>query len=236
MDAETTGLDVKLDRIVSIAFVKYEGKTKVAELDILLNPGIPIPIEVSEIHGIYDADVQGKPFFKDVSNEILDFIEGCDIGGYNCLNFDCRLMYNEFARVGINWNSHNHSIIDVGNIFKIKEERTLSAASRFYLGKELEGAHGAMPDTICTAEVYFAQLEKYGIEVDNKEIALLSNHGNEILDLSGNFTRNKNGEIIYNFGPHRGKVITDELSFLGWMLGKDFPEDSLEIAKKYFFS
>lgn len=233
-DIESTGLDVKNDRIVSIAFVKYEGKNKIAELDLLLNPQIPIPLEASEVHGIYDADVLDKPYFKDIANQMLDFIEGCDIAGFNILNYDCKMFYNEFSRVGMSWNYHNHNIIDVGNIYKIKEARTLSAASRFYLGKELEGAHGAMPDTICTAEVYFAQLEKYQIQGDNKEIALESNFGNEILDLSGNFTKNKEGQIIFNFGPHRGKLITDEKSFLGWMLSKDFPSDSLEIARKYY--
>lgn len=232
IDIESTGLNRETDRIIELSVVKQfepfgrEIKTR------RFNPGIPIPKESTEIHGITDEMVKGCAPFATVAKSLLALLEGCDIGGYGCLAFDIPLLYNEFLRAGFDWDFKAHNIIDVGNIFKIKEPRDLTAAVMFYCGGEHIGAHGAEADAVATADVFTAQMAKYPelLNMPVDELAIYSNYGRRILDLSGKFTYNDAGDIIFNFGPHRGQPAKNHPDFIEWMLMKDFPPDTRMIC------
>lgn len=231
IDIEATGLNLEFDRIVELSICKLfpdgsrEVKTK------RYNPEISIPPEVTEIHGITDDDVKDKPLFRQEAKAILAYIEGCDLAGFNSNRYDVPLLFNEMLRAGLYLDYKQFKMIDVGNIFKIKEPRDLKAAVKFYCGTELQNAHSAEADITATVDVFLKQLEKYeDLPQDVGELALFSNHGNPILDLSGKFTMS-NGKIVFAFGPNRGKPAADYPDFLEWMVYKaSFPRDTVEIA------
>lgn len=226
-DIESTGLDTQYDRIVELC-VKKGDEIKT----IRVNPTIPIPLEASEIHGIYDKDVKDLPTFKQYAKAVHEFIKDCDIAGYNSNFFDVPMLYAEFERCGINWDYSEVNFIDVGNIFKIHEPRNLTSAYSFYCSKDLENAHSAEADVIATAEVFEAQLKKYNLQdKSRKEIAFISNYENEMVDLNRKFAKNEDGKIIFNFGKYKGEPAEDYPSFLQWMVFKaDFPNDTTQIA------
>ena len=185
-DLETTGINIAKDAIVEIALLRIgingEEDAKVYRI----NPEMPIPEVASEIHGIYDKDVENAPVFKMVAKEIARFMEGCDIGGYNSNRFDIPLLAEEFLRAGVDFDMRKRNFVDVQNIFHKMEQRTLRAAYSFYCKKELEDAHSAMADTKATYEVLKAQLDMYGDKLENN-IPFLSRFSsqNKNADLAG---------------------------------------------------
>lgn len=227
-DLETTGTKVATDRIVEISIVKiFPGGDK-ESITRRINPGIPIPAEASVVHGIYDEHVKDKPIFKDAAHELKNYIGDCDLAGYNCLNFDVPLLVEEFLRVGVDFDVKNRRIVDVQNIFHKMEQRTLSAAYKFYCQKDLENAHSAEADTLATYEVLEAQLERYP-ELQN-DVKFLHDFSirNRNVDFAGHIIFNEKNEEVINFGKHKGKVVTEVLraepSYYNWMMTADFPQ------------
>jgi DNA polymerase-3 subunit epsilon len=227
-DLETTGVKVATDRIVEISIVKVLPGGDKESLTRRINPGIPIPAEASAVHGIFDEDVKDKPLFKDAAHELKNYIADCDLAGYNCLNFDVPLLVEEFLRVGIDFDVKSRKIIDVQNIFHKMEQRTLSAAYKFYCQKNLENAHSAEADTLATYEVLEAQLERYP-ELQN-DVKFLHDFSirNRNVDFAGHIIFNEKNEEVINFGKHKGKVVTAVLtaepSYYNWMMAADFPQ------------
>ena len=160
-DLETTGINISQDRIVELAFLKVMPNGETEKKVHLVNPTVPIPEEVSMIHGIRDEDVADKPTFKELAKNLAKFLEGCDLGGFNVVRFDVPLLVEEFLRAGIDFEVSQRKLIDAQKIFFLMEQRTLTAAYKFYCNKELEGAHGAEADNDATFEVFKAQLERY---------------------------------------------------------------------------
>lgn len=231
IDLEATGLDRENDRIVEIAVCKVhpDGTREVKTRRI--NPGIPIPAQASEVHGITDVDVENEPTFEKLAPGLIKFIENCDFAGYNSNAYDFPMLYNHFMRSGIHWDYTKFRMIDVGNIFKRKEERTLTAAYKFFCEKELEDAHSAEADILATVDVFEAQLERYeDLPADLEELQLYCNYDKPILDISGKFTTDADGDIVFNFGAKRGTKAKDDLSYVSWMLSKDFAPDTLKIC------
>ncbi len=234
-DLETTGVDVKKDRIVELSVVKImpdgtkDIKTK------LINPEMPIPKEASDIHGITDDKVQNEPNFAKYAKSFNQFLEGCDLGGYNIVQFDVPLLKNEFARVGIEFSLEGRRFIDSFKIFCDKFPRTLSGAYKYYCNKELgEDAHSAEADTIASLDVFEKQLELYDDLGDFDKIHELSTKKNEKwIDESGKFHWSGNTPIM-GFGKHRGKALKEiaikEPGFLKWIIKNDFPDDAKKIA------
>lgn len=236
-DLESTGTDRENDRIVEIAVCKYDPSGQFKTVRRRVNPTIPIPAGASDIHGIKDEDVANEPTFKQLAKGLLDLLAGCDIAGFNSNSFDVPLLFNEFARAGHFWDYSQFLMIDVGNLFKIKEPRTLSAAVKHYCGKELLDAHSAEADIEATLEVFLAQMARYENDEDFPqtlaELALYTNYGNKLADLSGKFVYNTEGELILNFGKHRGNPAKNHIDFLQWMVYKaDFAADTTAIATK----
>lgn len=230
IDIESTGLNVEEDRIIELSVCKFFPDGSIEKRTRRFNPDINIPFESTEIHGITNEDVKDLPNFAYTANGLLKLLAGCDIAGFNSNRFDVPMLYFEFQRADILWDYKAFKMIDVGNIFKIQEPRTLEAAVKFYCNREHEKAHSAEADTIATVDVFLAQLEKYELPEDIEELAIYSNHGNKMLDLSGKFVYDKDGDIIFNFGPHRKKKVKDELSFVAWMTTKDFNVDTKDIC------
>ncbi|MGE0637142.1 MAG: exonuclease domain-containing protein [Bacteroidia bacterium] len=227
-DLETTGTKVATDRIVEISIVKVLPGGDKESITRRINPGIPIPAEASAVHGIYDEDVKDKPLFKDAAHELKNYIADSDLAGYNCLNFDVPLLVEEFLRVGVDFDVKSRRIVDVQNIFHKMEQRTLSAAYKFYCQKNLENAHSAEADTLATYEVLEAQLERYP-ELQN-DVKFLHDFSirNRNVDFAGHIIFNEKNEEVINFGKHKGKVVTAVLSaepsYYNWMMTADFPQ------------
>jgi len=228
-DIEATGLSVTNDRIVEIAIVKIAPDGSQQNYSQRINPTIPIPKDVSEIHGLYDEDVKDCPTFKDALPEIEKFLENCDFAGYNSNKFDLPMLAEELLRVESTLDLSSRKHIDVQNIFHKMEQRTLIAAYAFYCNKELVNAHSALADAQATWEVLDAQIDKYeDVQNDVDFLSTFSRHGDVTrLDFAGRLALNKKGEAIYNFGKHKNKTIKSiaksEPGYYGWMLDADFP-------------
>ncbi|MFO7822785.1 MAG: exonuclease domain-containing protein [Cyclobacterium sp.] len=241
-DLEATGVNISTDRIVEISILKVfpDGKEEIKTLKI--NPTVPIPLESSLIHGIYDKDVVDSPVFKDVARELLQFFEGADLAGFNVLKYDIPLLVEEFLRAGIDFDLEKRNLLDAQKIFFMMEKRNLASAYKFYCGKILENAHSAEADTLATYEVFKAQIERYAgeqmedlqgnivgvMENDMKKIHLMINE--KMVDLAGRFVFNDKGEECFNFGKLKGKPITqvlkEEPGYYDWMMKGDFPLDT----------
>lgn len=234
LDIESTGLDTQMDRIVELCVCKVTPANEYITKTYRYNPGIEIPQVVTDIHGITNEMVKDSPAFAQHAKGVLAFLEGCDIAGYNSNNYDLPLLYSELTRAGVDWDWRQHKLIDVGNIFKIKEERTLAAATRFYCNRELADAHSAEADVIATAEVFFSQLERYEDLPDNVEaLAKFSNYDKPMLDMQGKFTTDEDGDVVFNFGNKKGMKAKHHIDYCEWMAYKaTFPKDTVEVAMR----
>lgn len=235
IDIESTGTNTQTDRIVElcIVLVRIDGRP-VDPVVFRINPGMCIPPASTAVHGIRDEDVAGNPLFSAFAPAILDVIDGCDIATFNGNTFDVPMLYNEFQRAGISWDYSKIHFLDAGVIYKRKESRTLAAATQFYCNRELKDAHTAAADTLATVDVLLAQVDRYtDIPTTVEELALYCNYDKPLLDLSGKFTYNAEGEIVLNFGQHRGQPAKDHIDFIIWMLYKaSFPPDTRAICER----
>lgn len=246
-DMETTGADVVKDRIIQLALIKYPhaGGAPI-EKNYLINPEQPIKAEATRVHGISDADVVGRPTFKLVAVEIFNFLEGCDLVGYNSNKFDLPVLMEEFARVGLEFSVEGRRLIDAMQIFYRMEPRTLRAALRFYCNQALSDAHDAMADTRATRDVFFGQLQRYTdaqyedsngtfqpspIRADDMQGIHDFINDSSRVDFTGRFIKNAEGEITFNFGDKKGEPAHKHPQTLQWMLQRDFPLQVKQIAK-----
>lgn len=241
-DIETTGTSITKDRIIEIAVIKLFPGGDVQRKGHVLNPTIPIPAESTRFHGLTDEDVKDKPFFKDVAKDYLRFLEGADIAGFSVMKLDIPILVEEFLRCGIDFDYSRKKIVDAQKIFHLMEKRTLKAAYRFYLQKDLEDSHSAEADAQATLEVLLSQVERYdGLDVtdaSDKKIGEIRNDVDslsrittlDMVDLAGRMIRNEKGQELFNFGKHKNKpvlqVFRDEPAYYEWMMNGDFPMDT----------
>ena len=226
-DLETTGVNITTDRIVEISILKVFPDGNEERKTWRVNPEMPIPKEVTAIHGISDADVADKPTFKELAKEIHQMIKDSDLGGFNSNRFDIPLLAEEMLRADVDFDMKNRVAVDVQTIFHKMEQRTLTAAYKFYCGKNLEDAHSAEADTNATYEVLKAQLSKYDeLQNDMKFLSEFSSR-RKFADFAGFLIFNKAGEECFSFGKHKGKRVVDVLEqepgYFGWLLNADFP-------------
>lgn len=227
IDLETTGINLGTDRIVEIAIVKImpDGSRLVKRK--LINPEMPIPGESTAVHGITDEMVKDAPTFRQAANEIKQFLENCDISGYNSNKFDIPLLVEEFLRVGLDLKTDGRKLLDVQKIFHMMEPRTLSAAYRFYCQKELIDAHSAEADATATWEVLDAQIARYPALGNTIESVFKVIGEDEVVDFARRMVV-QNGKVVFNFGKHKGKevewVLRNERSYYDWMMQGDFPQ------------
>ncbi len=239
-DIEATGLNVSKDRIVEIAIIKLNPDGTEESFSKLVNPGIEIPQEVIDIHGITNEKIKNSPSFEEIVEELIEFIGEADLAGYNSNKFDIPMLAEELIRAGSTFDLAKKKFVDVQNIFHKMEQRTLAAAYQFYCQKEIENAHSALDDTRATLEVLKAQVSKYSnLKNDVDFLADFSKAGpNEIVDFAGRLAKNDKGEVVYNFGKHKGKSIEEiatlEPGYYGWFISDatDFPNYSKQKLKE----
>lgn len=227
-DLETTGVNITNDRVVEISILKVFPNGNKESKTWLVNPERPIPAETTAIHGIDDAKVANEPTFKELAHRIHDMIKDSDLAGYNSNKFDIPMLAEEFLRADVDFDFSKRLAVDVQNIFHKMEQRTLSAAYKFYCAKDLEGAHSAEADTNATYEILKAQLDRYPEDLENdiSQLAAFSNRF-RAADFAGFIILNDEDEEVFSFGKYRGKRVADvfeqDPGYYGWMQKAEFP-------------
>ena len=237
-DIESTGINPATDRIVELAIIRISPDGEKQRFRRLVNPGIPIPKEASDIHGITHDMIKDAPSFKEIAPEVAAFLENSDLGGYNSNRFDVPLLVEEFLRAGVLFSLSDRKLLDVQKIYHKMEPRTLSAAYQFYCGKSLEDAHTASADVDATWEVLQAQIDKYP-NIGHSMSSLLQFTGEDrIVDMARRFVF-KGEEIIFNFGKYKGRaahlVFKEEPQYYDWMMRGDFPLHTKQVISEIFF-
>ena len=236
-DLETTGVNAIHDRIVEISYIKVFPDGNEESKTLRINPERHIPEQSSAIHGIYDEDVKDCPTFKQVARDIAAIFVNSDIAGFNSNYFDVPMLVEEMLRAGIDFDITKCRLIDVQNIYHKLEQRTLSAAYKFYCGKNLEDAHSAQADTRATYEVLKAQLDKYPDKLNN-DVQFLSSFSkmNDNVDFAGRIIYNDKHIPVFNFGKYKGQSVEDVLArdpgYYGWMMQGDFPQNTKQVLTK----
>lgn len=245
-DLETTGLDVATARIIQIAYIKVSPDGEEKHVNHLVNPACPIPQEVQALTHITDDMVKDKPQFKALAQELFDEFTGCDFAGFNSNNYDVPILMEEFARVGMTFNTEGVRFIDAFLIFKKMEPRNLSAAYKFYCGRKMEEdfqAHLADQDTAATWAVLKGELEMYSPDRQTEAERCLCDdmdalhkfcNPNQKLDFAGKFIIPEGGtEPIITFGKHRGRTVRDVLTiepgYYTWMMQSDFTLNTKQV-------
>jgi DNA polymerase-3 subunit epsilon len=227
IDIEATGTNVSTDRIVEIAIVKVmpDGNRTVKRK--LLNPQMTIPQVCIDLHGITNEMVKDAPVFKQVAQEIRQFLDGCDLSCYNAYRLDIPMLMEEFIRAEVEFEMKGRKLIDVQKIFHQMEQRTLSAAYRFYCNKSLENAHSAEADAVATAEILNAQVERYPQLGTSVESVLKVVGEDSIIDFARRFVYDDKGMEVFNFGKHKGRPVAEVLKaepqYYDWMMKGEFP-------------
>lgn len=234
LDLETTGVNVEKDRIVEISVLRITPGGEQIQHTRRLNPEMPIPPEASLVHGIRDGDVMNEPTFSEIAYKLQNFLEGCDLCGFNLKRFDMQLLYKEFQRVGLNFELEGRSIIDPMLIFHQYERRDLAGAVKFYLGREHKNAHTAAADVQATAQILEAMLDRYQDLPRNVPDLHLTCMGSDAVDSSEMFVK-VDGEIRFRRGKYRGATLEaiarDHPDYLDWMVNKgNFNSDTLKMV------
>lgn len=236
-DLETTGTNINSDRIVEICYLKVHPNGNEESKTLRINPEMHIPEESSNIHGIYDEDVVNCPTFKEVAKNIARDIEGADLAGFNSNRFDIPVLAEEFLRAGVDIDMSKRKFIDVQVIFHKMEQRTLSAAYKFYCEKDLDDAHTAEADTRATYEVLKAQLDRYPADLQN-DMAFLADFStyNKNVDFAGRVVYDENEVEVFNFGKYKGMSVSEvfkkDPGYYSWMLNSDFTLNTKAVLTK----
>lgn len=226
-DLETTGIEVAKDRIVEISIFKVFPNGTTESKTWLVNPTIPIPPQTTAVHGITNEKVANEPTFKELASVIYTLMKDSDLGGFNSDRFDIPLLAEELLRAGVDFDMKNRVSVDVQTIFHKKEERTLSAAYKFYCNQNLENAHSAEADTMATYEILKAQLDRYpDLENDIKQLSEYTTRKKSV-DFAGFIAMNAEGKEIFTFGKNKEllveEVLDKEPGYYGWIQNADFP-------------
>ena len=236
-DLETTGTNINSDRIVEICYLKVYPNGNEEAKTLRINPEMHIPEASSAVHGIYDEDVVDCPTFKDVAKNIASDIEGCDLAGFNSNRFDIPVLAEEFLRAGVDIDLMKRKFVDVQVIYHKLEQRTLSAAYKFYCEKNLEDAHTAEADTRATYEVLKAQLDRYADVLEN-DINFLSNYScySRNVDFAGRIVYNDQDVEVFNFGKYKGmsvkEVLQKDPGYYSWIMQGDFTLNTKNVLTK----
>ena len=232
-DLETTGINITTDRIVELSYIKVLPDGSDVRKTIRVNPGMHIPEQATAVHHITDEDVKDKPLFKEIAKTLAKDFEGCDFAGFNSNRFDIPLLMEEFLRAGVDFDISKRKFIDIQTIFHKMEQRTLTAAYKFYCDKDLDNAHSANADTEATYEVLQAQLDRYpNLENDVDFLSKFSSQ-NRNVDLAGRIILNDNNVEVFNFGKYKGQPVEEVLKrdsgYFGWMMQGDFPQNTKNV-------
>lgn len=239
-DLETTGISIANDRIVELAYIRVSTDGSESSKCMRFNPEMHIPEQASRIHGIYDDDVKDAPRFKEKARELADSFAGCDFAGFNSNKFDFPMLVEEFLRAEIEFETENRKFVDAQRIFHMMEQRTLSAAYKFYCNRELDNAHSAEADTRATLEVLYAQLDRYSNLKNEVDFLHQFSGMDKQVDLAARIILNEQQVPVFNFGKHRNKPVSEvfknEPSYYQWMMDGDFPLDTKRKLTQLYIS
>lgn len=228
-DLEGTGVDPYNDRIIQIAAIKFFPNGQKTEHDWVINPGVPIPPDSTEIHGFTDAMVKDKPYLGDLAADLSEVFFASDLGGYNVKYFDIPMLQAEFNRIGLKLDLEEVKIVDAMAISRKKEPRTLAVAYQKYCGQELANAHHAMADTKASIEVLCGQMKFYDdIPATPAEIhAYCFPRDPNAYDVEGKL-KFVDGQLTINFGKNKGRTLQDlslsDPGYLEWIMNGSFSE------------
>ncbi len=230
LDIESTGIWVEKDKIIEIALVKYLPGGEKEIFHKRINPGIPIPEVITKLTGISNADAKSAPYFRQVAQEVFDFIGHADLAGFNVERFDLPVLERELGEAGIKFEWKERRIYDAQKVFHLNEKRDLSAAYQFYCGQNLVGAHSALVDSEAVYAILEKQVEKYG--GGEEDLSVLEQFEYESLfdfyDKERKFCW-WNGKLYPMFGKYARKMALQDIvktdpGYLKWVLSKDFSE------------
>lgn len=210
LDIEATGVDPMRDRIIEISLLRISANpvTIAPPRTWRVDPKQRIPLEASEIHGIFNEDLEGCPSFQELASELADLLRGADLAGFSISRLDLRILKAEFARCSVDLDLTAAKLIDAQVIFHTREPRNLAAAVQFYCGESHDGAHGAEADTIASLKVFAGQLSRYAdlpiVVPELDELAAAQN--SQFVDATRRFSW-KDGEPAFNFGKLKGKPL-----------------------------
>ena len=242
-DIESTGLNIASDSIIELCFVKVspDGEQRVKTWrvkpwDYERNCQRAINPSAQAVHGISAEDLADCPTFYQIMNEVMEWLSGSDLAGFNSAKFDLPMLAEEiervrrFMKIETDVDLHKKKMVDVQTIFHKMEPRNLKAAYRFYCGQELENAHAAEADTLATYEVLKGQLDKYPeLKNDTTFLANFSTMQRHI-DYAGRLIYGENDEPVISFGKHKGKTAREvyftEPSYFAWIDNGDFTLDT----------
>jgi DNA polymerase-3 subunit epsilon len=231
-DLETTGTNISTDKIVQIAIVKTNVDGSTEQKTRLVNPGIPIPKEATDVHGITDEMVKDAPTFAQIAKGLKATFEGCDIAGYNSDTFDVPLLIQEFAQINIEFPDWEVFFIDVLTIERKVNSHKLGETFKRYTGESLEGAHDALADTQATKTVFqhqftklyeiFAEHEDFDGGFTPKMVDEFCQGDQKRFDYAGK-TYIKDEIVFWSFGKCKDQPVLDDRGYLNWVLNQDFP-------------
>jgi DNA polymerase III subunit epsilon len=236
-DLETTGTWIEKDRIVEIGMIKLMPDGRREDYVRRVNPGMPIPANVSRIIDITDNDVKDAPGFRDIAKQVMDFIGDADLGGFNIQRFDLPVLERELLEAGISFHWKDRDIYDAQKIYHIHEKRDLMAAYKLYCNKDLTNAHTALGDAEATVEIFNAQVSKYG----SQEQGIESLRDFDYEQSSAYFDPERkfcwwNNNLYPSFGKYRRKrhikdIAKSDRSYLEWLLASDFSSEIKVLAE-----
>ena len=239
-DVETTGTSITEDRIIEICLIKQSPDNKFTKLYHLVNPeskdSEPGAIEK---HGITKDKLVDKPVFKKIAQEILDFIEGCDLGGYNAFRFDIPILAEEMLRAGFRFNHRNFKILDPYLMLLHFLPRDLGSVYERFTGKKLENAHTAESDIKATIEIFYKMAKEFDVPSTVNELDNIIIDRTNLVDLNQKFIFDSDGKkILFNFGKYKGtgfdEVFDKDPKYIKWFISADFPYESKAIANKLY--
>ncbi|NQT90227.1 MAG: 3'-5' exonuclease [Candidatus Omnitrophica bacterium] len=237
-DLETTGTWIEKDKIVEIGMVKLMPDGSKHDYVKRVNPGMPIPVNVSRIIDITDKDVKDAPPFKEIAREVMEFIGDSDLGGFNIQRFDLPVLEREFLEAGVTFKWNERDIYDAQKVFHIHEKRDLMAAYQLFCNKELTNAHTALGDAEATFEILDAQIKKYGSEEQGIESLKDFDYeqSSAYFDAERKFSW-WNGNLYPAFGKYRRKkhikdIVKKDRSYLEWISRADFSDEIKVMAEK----
>lgn len=223
-DIESTGVSVTEDRIVELGCVKINPDGSREEKVILVNPLIHIPKEASDVHGITNEKVSKLPTFKQYAKGVYEFMHNCDLGGFNSDLFDIPLINNELIRSGLPGIDWEYKSIDARKLYIKRYPNTLSAIFQRLTGKELDGAHGAMPDINATIDIVNMLVDGIDMETAVEEYS----NGNKPFDIGGKFYI-KDDDLYWNFGKNKNKVVKEHDDYTEWFLEESNFDKNLKL-------
>lgn len=232
-DIETTGTDIKKDRIVEISAVKYTMNKSKISYQKYFDPTVDVHPSAFDVHGLSNEFLSKFQRFEDSCDELFDFFKGCDLGGYNCINFDIPILFEEFSRCNKKPNWFNINIIDSYNLLNKFETRKLNDVYKRFFGKDIENSHRASDDIEATIKVFEKQLDVYGISDKSlkeiSEIVRSDQNGNKIIDLS-NWFKLKDGEYLFNKGKYKDYPIKEHKDYLMWLINNNNIENNSRLV------